>query len=348
MAKNVVVCLDGTGNQLRTTGNTNVVRLFEVLDLSDPSRQVAYYDPGVGTFSHPGAWTPVARRVSRLLGLALGSGLHANISEAYLFLMRTWEPGDRIYVFGFSRGAYTARALCGLLHKVGLLRPGSENLVPYAVAAYSRRHADFDLLDRFATLFSFRPGGSASVPVELLGVWDSVKAAGYLRWELKLPYTRQLPNVARVRHAVAIDEKRRPYREYLLDGQRPPGDEVWFAGVHSDVGGTFEDDSRLSTIALRWVATAARDAGLLVDEAAFERECAVTPEHAAGTVHRMGRIWALLTYKQRRVPDDALVHSSVRVRTGSDPAYRKRLPGEVQWADPDWLPTSSPTYTRVS
>ena len=348
MAKNVVVCFDGTGNQLKATGNTNVVRLFELLDLSDSSRQIAYYDPGVGTFSHPGAWTPVARRVSRVMGLALGSGLQANISEAYLFLMRNWEPGDRIYVFGFSRGAYTARALCGLLHKVGLLRPGAENLVPYAVAAYSRRHADFDLLDRFAALFSWRPDARASVPVQLLGIWDSVKAAGYLRWELKLPYTRELPNVVEVRHAVSIDEKRRPYGEYLLDEQRPQGEEVWFAGVHSDVGGTFEDDPRLSTIALRWVATAASEAGLLLDDDAFDRECAVTSEHAAGTVHRMGRVWALLTYRRRRLPHRALVHSSVAVRAGSDPAYRMRLPAEVDWADIDWVPSSSPALPRVS
>ena len=348
MAKSVVVCLDGTGNQLRATGNTNVVRMFEVLDLSDPSRQVAYYDPGVGTFHHPGAWTPVARRVSRLLGLAFGSGLQANLSEAYLFLMRTWEPGDRIYVFGFSRGAYTARALCGLLHKVGLLRPGSENLVPYAVAAYSRRRVDFDQLDRFAALFSYRPDGAVSVPVAFLGLWDSVKAAGYLRWELKLPYTRQLPNVVEVRHAVSIDEKRRPYRQYLLDGQRPRGEEVWFAGVHSDVGGTFEDDSRLSTIALCWVANAARGAGLLVDGEAFDRECAVTTEHASGTVHRMGRVWALLTYERRRVPDDALVHSSVAVRAEADPAYRRRLPASAQWADADWASTSSASLMSVS
>lgn len=339
MGKNVVVCLDGTGNQLKATGSTNVVRLLELLDLSDPDRQVAYYDPGVGTFAHPGAWTPVARRASRLLGLALGSGLKDNLAEAYLFLMRTWRPGDRLYVFGFSRGAYTARALCGLLHKVGLLRPGSENLVPYAVAAYSRRRADFDLLDKFAALFSWHPEGSASVPVEVLGIWDSVKAAGYLRWELKLPYTRQLPNVVAVRHAVAIDEKRRPYEAYLLDDARPPGEEVWFAGVHSDVGGTFADDPRLSTLALRWVATAARDAGLQVDEGAFARACAVTPEHATATVHTMGRVWGLLGYEQRSVPEGAWVHQSVELRARSDPAYRRRLPQQVRWADASWLGT---------
>jgi uncharacterized protein (DUF2235 family) len=81
MGKNIVLCLDGTGNQLKATGNTNVVRLYELLDLEDPSRQIAYYDPGVGTFSAPGAWTPVARRLSRIAGLAVGAGVRANLGE---------------------------------------------------------------------------------------------------------------------------------------------------------------------------------------------------------------------------------------------------------------------------
>ena len=146
MAKNVVVCLDGTGNQVKARGSTNVVRLYELLDLRDPGRQVAYYDPGVGTFSAAGAWTPAARTLSRGLGLALGTGMRQNLAEAYRYLMETWEPGDPLYVFGFSRGAYTARALAGMLYRVGLLRPGAENLVPYAVGVYARnRGEDADL-----------------------------------------------------------------------------------------------------------------------------------------------------------------------------------------------------------
>jgi hypothetical protein len=105
MGKNIVVCLDGTGNQLKARGSTNVVRFFELLDLSDPAAQIAYYDPGVGTFSAHGAWTPAARSVSRVLGLAIGNGMRENLGEAYRYLMGTWEPGDRLYIFGFSRNA---------------------------------------------------------------------------------------------------------------------------------------------------------------------------------------------------------------------------------------------------
>ena len=109
MGKDIVICLDGTGNQLKATANTNVVRLYEMLELGDPSQQVAYYDPGVGTFGAQGAWTPWARRFTKLAGLAFGLGLRANLAEAYTYLMNQYAEGDRLFVFGFSRGAYTAR-----------------------------------------------------------------------------------------------------------------------------------------------------------------------------------------------------------------------------------------------
>src|SRR5262245_1694502 len=139
MAKNIVLCLDGTGNQVSAKGKTNVLLMYGMLDLRDPKKQVAFYDPGVGTFSSSGAWSPPARLVSRLMGLAFGSGMKTNLAEAYTYLMQHYEPGDRIYVFGFSRGAYTARALCGLIRAVGLFKPGAENLVSYAIKSYVKR-----------------------------------------------------------------------------------------------------------------------------------------------------------------------------------------------------------------
>jgi uncharacterized protein (DUF2235 family) len=357
MAKNLVVCLDGTGNQLKAKGNTNVVRLYEMLDLSDPTRQIAYYDPGVGTFSAAAAWTPVGRHLSKLLGLAFGSGMRTNLAEAYTYLMRHYQPGDRIYVFGFSRGAYTARALVGMLKAVGLMRPGMENLVPYAVSVYARNkdwtRQDWDQLHRFAGAFSNAVEGRVGIRVEYLGIWDSVKAAGLLRWNLRWPYTRQAPNVRRIRHAVSIDEKRRPYREYLVtpaEGDKKRAavpsavEQVWFAGVHSDVGGTFDDDPRLATIALKWVvdgALEARDgepeARLLLKPRAYERQVALVPEDAQGKVHRMGWIWALLTYRRRGLPQGAHVHESVRARLAKDAAYADRIPPTAVWSDTGWL-----------
>ncbi|WP_371664182.1 DUF2235 domain-containing protein [Streptomyces sp. NBC_00280] len=349
MAKNLVICLDGTGNQLRAKGNTNVVRLYEMLDLSDPARQIAYYDPGVGTFSAAGAWTPVGRRLSKLFGLALGSGIRVNLAEAYTYLMRHYEPGDHIYVFGFSRGAYTARALTGMLKAIGLLRPGLENLVPYAVSVYARNKTftadDWAQLHRFAGTFSIKVEARTGIPVEYLGIWDSVKAAGILCWNLRWPHTRQVPNALRVRHAVSIDEKRTPYREYLVTpGERPTlpdsVEQVWFAGVHSDVGGTFEDDPRLATIALKWVvdgALAPDGKGLLLKPGAYRREVTVDLKDALGKVHRMGWVWALLTYRRRRLPPHARVHASVLARVDEFQEYGSRIPETAVPADEDWL-----------
>jgi uncharacterized protein (DUF2235 family) len=350
VAKNVVVCLDGTGNQLKASGNTNVVRLFQMLDLSDPGKQIGYYDPGVGTFSASGAWSPVARRLSRLTGLAFGTGLKTNLSEAYTYLLQNFEAGDRLFLFGFSRGAYTARALVGLLNAVGLLRPGSENLVPYAVGTYAR-NKDFDdgdwkQLHEFAATFSRRVDHQIAVPVTYLGMWDSVKAAGILRWgDLHWLWTRQVPNARRIRHAVSIDEKRRPYREYLVHPREKPPipqlEEVWFAGVHSDVGGTFDDDPRLPQIALKWVVDGALESGLLLRPGAYSQHCTVDERNAEGVVHRMGAVWALLSYRHRQLPAQVHCHASVRTRLTAMPDYPCKVPSTVTWSDEDWTKASS-------
>lgn len=341
MGKNVVVCLDGTGNQVTADESTNVVRLFEMLDLSDPLRQVAYYDPGVGTFSTGGAWTPVGRATSKLLGLAFGAGLRQNLAEAYTFLVQQWQPGDRLFLFGFSRGAFAVRALAGLIHRTGVFRAGSENLVQYAVANYTGHRgdlseADWKQIDRMSAAFAHTHQGSRSAPVHFLGLWDCVRAAGVLRRSTTWPYTRQLPNVAHAWHAVSLDEKRRPYQEYLIRAtDKTDVREVWFAGVHSDVGGTFADDPRLSEIALKWMVDGARAQGLLVRERAYAKHCAVTADHANGVVHRMGGAWALLGTRHRLVPPGAHVHASVRQRTdGAGPA--DRLPRDVIWEEEGW------------
>ncbi len=153
-SKNIVVLCDGTANQVTVYSRTNVLRLARRLDKSSggSGRQVVFYDPGLGTESAPGALTPVGRAVTRLLGLAFGYGLSKNLADAYAFLMQHYEPGDRIYVFGFSRGAYTARALVGLLGRVGLLERGSDSLIAYAIRYYLAK--DSHQLNFFKQRFS--------------------------------------------------------------------------------------------------------------------------------------------------------------------------------------------------
>ena len=135
--KNIVVCCDGTNAQYDAEDeNTNVVRLFERLG-KDGEKQISFYDPGVGTYS---PLRSAARRwVEKLTMSVSGAGIGTNVEEAYKYLMDHYEPEDEIYLFGYSRGAYTVRALAGMLNKCGLLTKGSNNLIPYASKIYNER-----------------------------------------------------------------------------------------------------------------------------------------------------------------------------------------------------------------
>lgn len=128
MAKNIVICCDGTGNEFGEW-NSNIVKLYKTLVCN--ASQVAYYYPGGGTMGARNAPTRIGKWWTRLIDLAFGYGASDNIADAYQFLMRAFEPGDQVYVIGFSRGAYTARVLCGILHIVGLLTKANEGLIPY-------------------------------------------------------------------------------------------------------------------------------------------------------------------------------------------------------------------------
>ena len=140
MAKNIVICCDGTGNEFGQS-NSNVVKLYKVLTRSDV--QITYYHPGVGTMGSRNALTRFGRWWTRLIGLAFGYGISDNVADAYQFLMRNFQTDDSVYIFGFSRGAYTARALCGMLRIVGLLTQGNEGLIPYAIRMMKQKHIDF-------------------------------------------------------------------------------------------------------------------------------------------------------------------------------------------------------------
>ncbi len=191
MSRNLVICFDGTNNQFGSE-NTNVVRLVQVLN-RDPERQRLYYDPGVGTLPEVGLLTRTGKTVSRWFGLAFGAGLSANVEEAYSYLMELWEPGDRVFLFGFSRGAYTARVLAGLLHTLGLLPRGNQNLVPYVMRLYGAVRKEtgheenaggstyWSLCREFRSTFArpYFPGDAQRrFRVHYLGVWDTVSSVG--------------------------------------------------------------------------------------------------------------------------------------------------------------------------
>jgi len=263
MPKNIVICCDGTGNQFGEQ-NSNVVKLYKML-VCNPD-QVAYYHPGVGTMGARNALTRIGKWWTRVIGLAFGYGISDNVADAYQFLMRAFETGDRVYIFGFSRGAYTARALCGVLHIVGLLTEGNEGLIPYAIRMVKRKNIDFAVAADFKKTFS------RDCKPYFVGVWDTVSSVGWVYNAVHFPFTTAArnPDLHIVRHAVSIDERRAFFRQNLFGSpSRPDQDvqEVWFAGVHSDVGGSYpEPESQLSKIALRWMVCEAELAGLIVDQ----------------------------------------------------------------------------------
>ena len=260
MAKNIVICCDGTGNQY-SDKNTNVVKLYSALDLADNTQQIAYYHPGLGTMGAASALTRVARWWTKVLGLAFGYGLTQDIADAYKFLMDTYEENDRVYLFGFSRGAYTARALSGMLHMLGLIRKGDNALIPYATDMLKRSQAAAP-----GTAESFKATFSRECHPYFVGVWDTVSSVGWAYDPLHIPYTANNPDISFGRHAISIDERRSFFRQNLWSLDQPGNiKQVWFAGVHSDIGGGYvEKDSGLAKITLEWMLIEAKAAGLRV------------------------------------------------------------------------------------
>jgi uncharacterized protein (DUF2235 family) len=264
MPKNIVICCDGTGNEFGES-NSNVVKLYKVLERSD--QQIAYYHPGVGTIGSRNALTQIGRWWTRVVGLAFGYGISDNVADAYQFLMKTFQPGDLVFIFGFSRGAYTARVLCGLLHFAGLLTQGNEGLIPYAIRMMKKKKIDFGVAASFKKTFS-----QHECKPHFVGVWDTVSSVGWVYNAVHFPFTKVThnPDIGIARHAVSIDERRAFFPQNLLGEPNSTGQnvlEVWFAGAHSDVGGSYaESESQLSKLALRWMLCEAEIALLRVDQ----------------------------------------------------------------------------------
>jgi uncharacterized protein (DUF2235 family) len=257
---NIVLCFDGTNNEYAAI-NTNVIKMYAMIDRSRDD-QFMYYQPGIGTIPPPGVWDKVKKWVLTRLDLAFAFLLENHVCDGYRFLMRYYCPGDRIFIFGFSRGAYTARALAAMLYRVGLLSKGNEELVPFAWGMFQRPKDD-PLPQGFKELFC------RELRIHFLGVWDTVSSVGWAFDPKYLEFTAFNPSVDIVRHAVALDERRAYFRSNLWSSHPPPGQdvsEIWFPGVHCDVGGGYvEREAGLSKLALRWMVDEAKKFGLGID-----------------------------------------------------------------------------------
>lgn len=315
MSRSLVICLDGTSNQFGWC-ISNIVRVAQVAGSVED--RLVYYHPGVGTMPEPSAFSRMEQAVSVGLGLAFGRGLQANIIAAYRFLMRHHEPGDSVYIFGFSRGAYTARVLAAVLHQVGLLRPELDDLVPYAVQLTAEIDdlKGVELKRRWGTCDDFRasfarpglePGRRFSV--HFLGLFDTVSSVGWV-WEPSAhPYTARNPSVRHVRHAISLDERRSFFRQNRWSSRPGPTDvsEVWFPGVHSDIGGGYPPDGAdLWRISLDWMLAEAASCGLEVEPEVREAvvgsaDCVRSAWEAERHESLAGWMWKLAEYfpKQR-------------------------------------------------
>ena len=263
MPKRIVVCSDGTWNTPDRPSPTNVVKMARAVlpTASDGTAQEVFYDWGVGT----------ERGLDRILGGAFGEGLLKNVEDGYRYIVHNYEPGDHVFLFGFSRGAYTARSIAGLVRKCGLLDKRHADLISDAIALYKNpQHPDDDRPK------NFRKEHSREIGVYFIGVWDTVGALGIpLRWFDSFTRSRyqfhdvELSGIVQNAYqALAIDEKRYPFRPSVWAPINKPGqtvEQVWFAGSHSDVGGGY-GETGLSDVALRWMADKAVTCGLELDQ----------------------------------------------------------------------------------
>lgn len=239
--RNIVICCDGTGNEINEN-ISNVLKLYRCLRKTEKTqpRQFVYYDPGVGTLARPDAWHRLKQDFNAFLGLTTGYGLDDNVLAAYEFLVHHYQDGDAIYLFGFSRGAYTVRVLAGLIHKVGLIAPEQVNLAGSGLTAYKQFSDDgkeatnaslqaaaqasdelgpmpkdrYDNAAQFARILSVR-----WPTIRFVGVWDTVASVfvprpDRLYWPSleELAFTLHNPSIRTFRQAISIDERRCMFR----------------------------------------------------------------------------------------------------------------------------------------
>ncbi|MDR6660868.1 uncharacterized protein (DUF2235 family) [Tardiphaga robiniae] len=397
--KNIVVCCDGTGNEI-SENISNVLKLYRTLRKTGKTQphQVVFYDPGVGTLARPDPWTKFKQDAVAVLGLVTGYGLDDNVLAAYGFLINQYEEGDDIFLFGFSRGAYTVRVLAGLVHRIGLLSPQQSNLADAALTAYkqvglastpSRANAPDDFGESDSPAPSSKEDRAAQFArivssrwptIKFMGVWDTVASVivprpdRFYAFSLQtLANTRSNPSVRVFRQATAIDERRRMFRLDPWDepqtfmhnrfsktnnAEPQDGKQVWFAGVHADIGGGYpEDESGLSKFPLIWMINEAIEHGLSVDPRTVNQLAwgvqrkgspfsYVRPDIMRDPHDSLSAVWRLLEwlpksnkYKEwpdrisvlgyylpkaepRVIPSDAFIHQSVIDRMAAVPTYR--------------------------
>jgi uncharacterized protein (DUF2235 family) len=327
MPKRIAFCFDGTWQA--PLNGTNVYRLYKALTVT--SDQVTYYDDGVGAD---------ATGLNRIIQGAFGQGLLQKIQDGYTKIAHVYEDGDEIYLFGFSRGAYTARCVAGMIANCGLPRGTfTDDCVTKAFQAYR------DPKNRATILAGLGPCNLGDASLRMVGVWDTVGALGIpaIFGQVDLTDygfldTGLHPDVKNAYHALAIDEHRPQFPATLWEGAPAVNqtiEQVWFSGCHGDVGGGtppgtgVDGSTRLCDITFSWMLAKAQAVGLTFDPGVVAQFQNLAPEAALDKIND--------SYKPvdgpvhlRPIADDANVSNSVGIRVQYVPEYR---PGNLKFGD---------------
>jgi len=308
--KRIAIFCDGTWNSPEKGGETNVLHLARgVQSAFGGAEQVAFYDWGVGTDR------------KKLMGGISGAGIDKNIMDCYRFIVHNYSADDQLFLFGFSRGAYTARSLAGFIRNCGILKREHAARIADAYRLYRKRSKSSSPNAPEAQDFRRKFACSDISPIEYVGVWDTVGALG-----IPVPFwgtlgereflfhdTEPSKIIAHARHAVAIDETREDFAPTLWD-DKPGIDlrQVWFAGVHSNVGGSY-DDRGLSDHALKWIVDEASRLDLGFEQHALDT---MQPDHR-GKIYQSRKGIYLVRGKLERAISGP-VHVSVKQRWDDD------------------------------
>ncbi len=328
MNKRIVICADGTWNRPEEDVGedfpTNVLRIARAIKPvgAGQTPQQVFYDWGIGSY------------YDSKIGGATGRGIQKNIVDGYRYIVQNYKPGDDIYLFGFSRGSYTVRSLSGLINNCGIVKRPDAPLIAEAFANYKKTHARWspggDAAKAFRAQYSH-----PSRRVRFMGLFDTVGALGVpfsvmglLDDKDEFYDTKLGPNVEIARHALAIDEQRIDFLPTLIQPRAGVDlDQVWFAGAHSDVGGSTKPDRRgllLSDVALEWMLGEAGRAGLTL-EPHLRQELAPV---ATAKINPSRRGVFRARPKRHRTIEHlhgpVRIHASVKTRWDRDRKYRPK------------------------
>ncbi|MEA1953660.1 MAG: DUF2235 domain-containing protein [Campylobacterota bacterium] len=341
--KNIVIFSDGTCSESDDTYVTNVLKLYKMIERRT-EKQVAFYDPGVGT-----NWL-------KITGSAFGVGISKNIQECYSFIVDYYEPGDKIYLFGFSRGAYTVRSLGGMINKVGILKRkfrDIDNIDDKVYDIYKRKNNDKDAEDFNSNFCWTKTDNEGHInDIHFIGVWDTVSALGFplskvnslnpfsYRWYGFHNKTLS-PHVKYAYQALSIDDQRKIFGPEIWNEtnevQGQTIEQVWFTGVHSNIGGGYRR-SGLSDITLQWMSKKAKEAGLILWDN-HHKKVLITPESGGKIYDSCSGFGQIYIKKLRDIAIDSRIHTSVFERIDNDELnYNpKNIPNSFQKWDDDGL-----------